>query len=158
MYSMVTVGNNIVLHAWKLLREQILKVLRLRKLCVYAQSCPTLCSPMDCSPPGSSVHGVFLARKRVGCHVLFQGIFPTLGMEPASPASPALTGRFFTTSATWEAQENWEEVRKKIWDKDLNTTNDPVILHEFSGNPEVLFYDILQESLAMWPGSRECWW
>ena len=27
-----------------------------------AQSCPTLHDPMDCSPPGSSVHGIFLAR------------------------------------------------------------------------------------------------
>ena len=26
------------------------------------QSCPTLCDPMDCSPPGSSAHGVFQAR------------------------------------------------------------------------------------------------
>ena len=27
-----------------------------------AQSCPTLCDPMDCSPPGSSVYGIFQAR------------------------------------------------------------------------------------------------
>ena len=27
-----------------------------------AQSCPTLCDPMDCSPSGSSVHGIFQAR------------------------------------------------------------------------------------------------
>ena len=27
-----------------------------------AQSCPTLSDPMDCSPPGSSVHGLFQAR------------------------------------------------------------------------------------------------
>ena len=27
-----------------------------------AQPCPTLCKPMDCSPPGSSVHGDFQAR------------------------------------------------------------------------------------------------
>ena len=27
-----------------------------------AQSCPTLCDPMDCSPPGSSVHGIFQVR------------------------------------------------------------------------------------------------
>ena len=27
-----------------------------------AQSCPTLCNPMGCSPPGSSVHGIFQAR------------------------------------------------------------------------------------------------
>ena len=31
-------------------------------LCVHAQSCLTLCDLMDCSPPGSSVHGVFQAR------------------------------------------------------------------------------------------------
>ena len=34
-------------------------------VCVHAkslQSCPTLCNPMDCSPPGSSVHGILHAR------------------------------------------------------------------------------------------------
>ena len=31
-------------------------------LCEVAQSCPTLCDPVDCSPPGSSVHGIFQAR------------------------------------------------------------------------------------------------
>ena len=30
--------------------------------CSVAQSCPILCDPMDCSPPGSSVHGIFQAR------------------------------------------------------------------------------------------------
>ena len=30
--------------------------------CVHAQSCPTLCNPIDCSLPGSSVHGIFQAR------------------------------------------------------------------------------------------------
>ena len=29
---------------------------------VYAQSCPTLCDPSDCSPPNSSVYGIFQAR------------------------------------------------------------------------------------------------
>ena len=28
----------------------------------FAQSCPTLCDPMDCSLPGSSIHGIFQAR------------------------------------------------------------------------------------------------
>ena len=27
-----------------------------------AQSCPTLSDPVDCSPPGSSIHGIFQAR------------------------------------------------------------------------------------------------
>ena len=31
-------------------------------VCEVAQSCPTLCDPMDCSPPGSSVHGILQAR------------------------------------------------------------------------------------------------
>ena len=31
-------------------------------LCLVAQSCPTLCDPVDCSPPGSSVHGILQAR------------------------------------------------------------------------------------------------
>ena len=30
--------------------------------CVYAQSCPNLCDPVNCSPPGSSVHGIFQVR------------------------------------------------------------------------------------------------
>ena len=30
--------------------------------CLVAQLCPTLCDPMDCSPPGSSVHGILEAR------------------------------------------------------------------------------------------------
>ena len=29
------------------------------RVSVHAQSCPTLCNPMDCSPPGSSFHGIF---------------------------------------------------------------------------------------------------
>ena len=38
----------------------------------------------------------------VGCHALLQGIFPTQGSNPGL-MSPALVGRFFTTSATWKA-------------------------------------------------------
>ena len=49
-------------------------------LCLVAQSYPTLCDPMDCSPPGSSVHGDFPGQNTgVGCHALLQGIFPTQG-------------------------------------------------------------------------------
>ena len=32
------------------------------RVCVCAQSCPTLCNPIDCSLPGPSVHGLFQAR------------------------------------------------------------------------------------------------
>ena len=38
----------------------------------------------------------------VGCHALLQGIFPTQGSNPALLTFPALAGRCFTTSDTWE--------------------------------------------------------
>ena len=47
-------------------------------LCLVVQSCLTLCDPMDCSPPGSSVHGDSPGKNtRVGCHCFLQGIFLT---------------------------------------------------------------------------------
>ena len=45
------------------------------------QSCLTLCNPMDCSQPGSSVAGPG-KNTRVGCHFLLQGIFLTQGLNP----------------------------------------------------------------------------
>ena len=55
-------------------------------LCLVAQSCPTLCDPMDCSPPGSSVHGDSPGKNTgVGCHALLQGIYPTQGSNPGLP-------------------------------------------------------------------------
>ena len=55
-------------------------------MCLVAQSCPTLCDPMDCSSPGSSIHGDSPGKNpRVGCHALLQGIFPTQGSNPGLP-------------------------------------------------------------------------
>ena len=52
-------------------------------LCWVAQSCLTLCDPMDCSPSASSVHGDSPCKHTgVGCHALLQGIFPTYGSKP----------------------------------------------------------------------------
>ena len=45
--------------------------------------CVVLCDPMDCRPPGSSVHGDSPGKNtEVGCHALLQGIFPTQGSKP----------------------------------------------------------------------------
>ena len=55
-------------------------------LCLVTQSCPTLCNPMDCSLPGSSVHGDSPGKNNgVGCHALLHGIFPTQGLNPSFP-------------------------------------------------------------------------
>ena len=64
--------------------------------CSCAQLHLTLCNPMDCSPPGSSVHGIFQARiLEQGCHFLCQRIFLIQEIKPRSPESPALAARFF---------------------------------------------------------------
>ena len=99
-----------------------------------AQSCPTLCDPMDCSLPGSSVHGIFQAivlewiaifcsrgsswpryQTQVSCiadrcFTLWATredtyITPNQGIEHTSPMFLALAGVFFTTGATWQARE-----------------------------------------------------
>ena len=52
-------------------------------LCLVTQSCPTLCDPLDCSLPGSSVHGDSSGKNTgVGCHTLLQGVFPTQALNP----------------------------------------------------------------------------
>ena len=48
------------------------------------QSYLTLYNPMDCSPPGSSVHGASPGKNTgIGCHFLLQRIFLTQGMHPS---------------------------------------------------------------------------
>ena len=49
--------------------------------CLVAQSCPTLCDPMDCSPPSFSVHGISQARILEISHFLLLGIFLTQGLN-----------------------------------------------------------------------------
>ena len=56
-------------------------------LCLVSQSCPTLCDPMDCSPPGSSVHGDSLGKNTgVGLPCPPPGDLPNPGIKPRSPA------------------------------------------------------------------------
>ena len=55
-------------------------------VCLVVQSCPTLCNPMNCSLPGSSVHGDSSGRNTgVGCRDHLQGIFPTQGLNLGLP-------------------------------------------------------------------------
>ena len=72
--------------------------------CVCAKSlqlCPALCDPMDRSPPGSSVHGVFPWS---GLPCPPPGALPNPGIELGSLImSAVLAGGFFTTSTTCEA-------------------------------------------------------
>ena len=56
-------------------------------LCLVTQSCPTLCNPVDFSPPGSSVHAGSPGKNiGVSCHACPPpGDLPNPGIEPKSP-------------------------------------------------------------------------
>ena len=72
-------------------------------LCV-AQSCPTLCDPMDCSPPGSSVHGILQARTLEWVAIPFS----RGSSQPRDQTQVSHTaGGFFTSWATRAAQKYW---------------------------------------------------
>ena len=61
----------------------------LRKVKVLvSQLCPTLCDPMDYSPPGSSAHGIFQARLLKWVTLPIQGDLPDPGIEHLSLMSP----------------------------------------------------------------------
>ena len=53
---------------------------------LVAQSCPTLCDPMDCSPPVSSIHGISQARILEWVAISFPGDLRDAGIEPMSSA------------------------------------------------------------------------
>ena len=53
--------------------------------CVRAQSCPTLCDPVDCSPPGSSVHGISRQDYWSGLPFPSPGDLPHPGIKPTPP-------------------------------------------------------------------------
>ena len=54
-------------------------------------------NPMDCSPPGSSLHGISQARILECDTISFSRDLPDSGIEPTSSVFPALGGGFFTT-------------------------------------------------------------
>ena len=56
---------------------------------LVAQSCPTLCDSMDCSPPGSSVRGILQARIPEWAAIPPPGGLPDPTIKPRSPALQA---------------------------------------------------------------------
>ena len=81
---------------------------------LVAQSCPTLCDSMDCSPPGSSVRGILQAR------ILEWAAIPPPGGLPDSaikPRSPALQADSLLSEPPLKTTENIEtkDEEKKGW-------------------------------------------
>ena len=77
----------------------LLQCMKVKSESEVTQSCPTLSDPMDCSPPGSSAHGIFWAR------VLEWVAFPFSrgSSQPRDQTQVScIAGEFFTSGATWE--------------------------------------------------------
>ena len=55
-------------------------------LCAVTQSCLTLCNPVDCSPPGTSVYGISQARMMEWVAIPSPGDLTEPGIKPVSPA------------------------------------------------------------------------
>ena len=67
------------------------------------QLCLTLCNPMDCRPPGSSVHGILQARTLERIAISFS----RASSQPKDRTQVScITGRFFTVWATKKCEES----------------------------------------------------
>ena len=85
---------------------------RRNSICLVAQSCPTLCSLMDCSLLGSSVHGNSPGKNTgVGCHALSRGYSQPRDQTQVS----CVAGGFFTLWATREAQKIQYDIFLPYW-------------------------------------------
>ena len=80
--------------------------------CSFTQSRPTLFHPMDCSPPGSSVHGISRQEYWSGLPFPTLGDYPDPGIKAVSLASPALARQILYHHATWEAQRKGSHALK----------------------------------------------
>ena len=66
-----------------ILEHEMLREKCVHEVCVCAESCPSLCDTMDCSPPGSSVHGILQARILEWVAISYsRGIFTIQGSNP----------------------------------------------------------------------------
>ena len=72
------------------------------------QSYLTLCDPIDCSPPGSSIHGIFQARVLKWVAIAFSRLLSSMWNLPRpriSYVSPTLASGFLTTEPPGKFQE-----------------------------------------------------
>ena len=104
----------------------LLQCMKVKSESEVAQSCPTLSDSMDCSPPASSVHGIFQARvlewvaisfsgkmvwrffKKLGIKPPYEQAIPLLGIYPEETKTekdtciPLFTEALFTIARTWK--------------------------------------------------------
>ena len=98
--------------SWVAFTKTSLQCMKVKSESEVAQSCPTLSDPMDCSPPGSSVHGIFQARvPEWGAIAYTEYIMPNTRLDE-SQAGIKMAGRtinnlrYSDTTLQAESKEN----------------------------------------------------
>ena len=103
-------------------------------MCMCARSCPTLCNPMDCRIPGSSLHGILQAK-------ILEWVAFSFSRRSSQPRDrtwvSCMTGRFSTVWAS-----------RGAWNKDtplLLRLNEVMRMEPWSGRTRVLMREDLEE-------------
>ena len=93
----------------------LLQCMKVKSESEVAQSCPTLSDPMDCSPPGSSVHGIFQARALEWVAIAFSDYQPRQPIKKqkhyCANKGPFSQSYGFPSSHVWM----WESDYKESW-------------------------------------------
>ena len=93
-------------YEWK----QVILLLKVKSESEVAQSCPTLCDPMDWSLPGSSIRGIFQARTLEWVAISFS----RGSSKPRDRTHVSrIAGRHFTIWANWEARYSYYLILRK---------------------------------------------
>ena len=97
------------------LRQQLLLLL-LRSL----QSCRTLCNSMDCSLPGSSIHGIFQARVLEWVATAFSQKIVYKSNTKIEPSQPICKAGIETQMQTMDRRTRWEGEGEMNWEIGIN--------------------------------------
>ena len=84
----------------------LLQCMKVKSESEVAQSCPTSSDPMDCSLPGSSVHGIFQARVLEWGAIAFSDITSWRGKMLQDSSVPA-NGGWLSGQSSYQAQKRW---------------------------------------------------
>ena len=115
------------------------------------QSCPTLCSPMDCSPLGSLSMGFSRQEYCSGLSCPPPGDLPNPGIKLKSLMSPALGGRILTTSDPWDSSY---ECQIKTRTRNQWTETFLEVTRECSQRRELQFNKALPDIEEVWKGGE----
>ena len=87
------------------------------RVCSVTRSCLSACHAMDCSPPGSSIRGIFQARVLEWVAISFSRDLPNPGIKPWSPA---LQAESLPLSHQWSPSTAYSWSNKRPWSRCLD--------------------------------------